>query len=171
MKTFSASLTLCEGNPPVTGGFLTQRPVTWSFDIFFDLRLNKRLCKQSRRWWFATSSRPLWRHCNVYMGRILHGYLNGLTLQWKLFPNLLFHFTISSNQWSCWTKVTHLPLEGPHMSVMASQITRNSTLRSTACSSSQQGKLPLTVPLCWESNGDQGLLPVMWKASHIMTSS
>ena len=32
METSSASLSLCEGNPPVTGGFPTQRPVTWSFD-------------------------------------------------------------------------------------------------------------------------------------------
>ena len=29
-----------------------QRPVTRSSDLFFDLRLNKRLCKQSRHWWF-----------------------------------------------------------------------------------------------------------------------
>ena len=34
-------------------------------DIFFDLRLNKRMSKQSRDWWFETSSRSLWRHCNV----------------------------------------------------------------------------------------------------------
>ena len=27
------------------GEFLTQRPVTRSFDVFFDLRLNKRLSK------------------------------------------------------------------------------------------------------------------------------
>ena len=42
-----------------------QRPVTRSFDVFFDLRLNKRLSKQSWGWWFETLSRPLWRHCNV----------------------------------------------------------------------------------------------------------
>ena len=48
----------------VTGGFLSQRPVTRSFDDFFDQRLNKRLSKQSRRRWFETSSRSLWRHCN-----------------------------------------------------------------------------------------------------------
>ena len=34
------------------------------FDVFFDLRLNKRLSKQRWGWWFETSSRPLWRHCN-----------------------------------------------------------------------------------------------------------
>ena len=38
------------------------RPVTWSFDIFFDLRLNKRLSKQPRRLWFETPSHSLWRH-------------------------------------------------------------------------------------------------------------
>ena len=39
-------------------------PVTRSFDVFFDLRLNKRLSKQSWCWWFETLSRPLWCHCN-----------------------------------------------------------------------------------------------------------
>ena len=35
--------------------------------FFFDLRLNKWL--SSRRRWFETSSRPLWRHCNVELYR------------------------------------------------------------------------------------------------------
>ena len=42
----------------------TRRPVTRSFDVFFDLRLNKRLCKQSWGWLFQTPSHQLWRHCN-----------------------------------------------------------------------------------------------------------
>ena len=42
-----------------------QRPVTRGFDVFFDLRLNKRLRKQSWCWWFETLSRPLWRYCNA----------------------------------------------------------------------------------------------------------
>ena len=46
------------------GDFPTQRPVTRSFDVFFDLRLNKRLSKQSWGWWFDTQSLPLWRQCN-----------------------------------------------------------------------------------------------------------
>ena len=37
METFSTLLALCEGNSPVTGEFPSQRPVTWSFDVFFDL--------------------------------------------------------------------------------------------------------------------------------------
>ena len=65
METFFTSLAICAGNSPVPGEFPAQRPVTWSFDVFFDLRLNKRLSKQSWGWWFETLSRPLWRHCNV----------------------------------------------------------------------------------------------------------
>ena len=63
METFSALLALCAGNSPVTGEFPSQRPVTRSFDVFLDLRLNKRLSQQSRRLWFETPSRSLWRHC------------------------------------------------------------------------------------------------------------
>ena len=46
------------------GEFPTQRPVTQSFDVFFDLRLNKPLSKQPWGWWFETLSRSLWRHRN-----------------------------------------------------------------------------------------------------------
>ena len=46
MVAFSALLALCVWNSPVTGEFPVQRPVTRSFDVFFDLRLNKRLSKQ-----------------------------------------------------------------------------------------------------------------------------
>ena len=49
METFSALLSLCAGISPVTGEFPSQRPVTRSFDIFFDLRLNKGLSKPPRR--------------------------------------------------------------------------------------------------------------------------
>ena len=46
------------------GEFPTQRPVTRSLDVFFDLRLNKRLSKQPVGWWFETPSWSLWRQCN-----------------------------------------------------------------------------------------------------------
>ena len=64
METFSALLVLCAGNSPVTGEFPAHRPVTRSFDIFFDLCLNKRLSKQSWGWWFETPSRSLWHESN-----------------------------------------------------------------------------------------------------------
>ena len=49
------------------GEFPTQRPVMRSFDVFFDLRLNKRLSKQPWGWWFETPSWSSWRHCNDEM--------------------------------------------------------------------------------------------------------
>ena len=65
METFSTLLALCVGNSLVTGEFPSQRPVTWYFDVFFDLRLNKRLSKQSWSWWFEMPSRSLWYHSNA----------------------------------------------------------------------------------------------------------
>ena len=62
MGTFSTLLALCEGNPLVTGGFLSQRPVTWKFDVLFDLCLKRRLSKKDD--WFQTPSCSLWRYCN-----------------------------------------------------------------------------------------------------------
>ena len=61
METFSV---LLAGNSQVTGEFRAQRPVTRSFDVFFDVRLNIRLSKQWCGWWVDTPSHPLWRHCN-----------------------------------------------------------------------------------------------------------
>ena len=51
-----------------TGGFPSQSPVTQSFDFVSDLRLNKRLGKQSRCRWFEAPSRSLWRHCTWLKG-------------------------------------------------------------------------------------------------------
>ena len=71
METFSALLAICAGNSPVPGEFPAQRPVTRSVDVFFDLRPNKRLSKQSWGWWFETLSCPLWRHCNGNLGNLM----------------------------------------------------------------------------------------------------
>ena len=68
METFSALLAFCAGNSPVHGEFPAQRPVTRSFDVFYDLRLNKRLSKQSWGWWSETPSSSLWRHRNASIG-------------------------------------------------------------------------------------------------------
>ena len=65
IETFSALLALCAGYSPVIGDFPSQRQVTQSFAVLFDLRLNKRLSKQSRRMWFETPSSSLWRHCHA----------------------------------------------------------------------------------------------------------
>ena len=41
METFSALLAFCERNPPITGGFPSQRPPTRSFDVLFGLSWKK----------------------------------------------------------------------------------------------------------------------------------
>ena len=64
IESFSALLALFALNSTVTGEFPAQRPVTRSFDVFFDLRPNTRLSKQWGGWWFETPPRLLWRHCN-----------------------------------------------------------------------------------------------------------
>ena len=65
METFSALLAICAGNSSVPSEFPTQRPVTRSCDVFFDLRLNKRLSKQSWGWLFETILWSWLYHCNV----------------------------------------------------------------------------------------------------------
>ena len=52
------------GESAGSGGFPSRWPVTRSFDVSFDLRLNKWLSTRSRRLWFETPSHLLWRHCN-----------------------------------------------------------------------------------------------------------
>ena len=87
METFSTLLAICAGNSSVNGEFPAQRPVTRSFDVFFDLRLNKRLSKQSWGWWFETLSRPLWRHCNVSQWarpRLVRFMTHGNDFLWRI---------------------------------------------------------------------------------------
>ena len=40
MEAYSVLLAICAGNSPIPGEFPAQRPVTRSFYVFFDLRLN-----------------------------------------------------------------------------------------------------------------------------------
>ena len=89
IETFSALLALCAGNSSVTGEFPSQRPMTRSFDVFFDLRLNKWLSKQSGRRSVETPWLSLWRHCNVgcYTNR---GW-------WSLGHSCLWHLIMGIN--------------------------------------------------------------------------
>ena len=87
METFSALLAICAGNSPVPGEFPAQMPVTRSFDVFFYLRLNKRLSKQSWGWRFETLSCSLWRHCNDSV--VIHWNENVATPTWLPSPDTL----------------------------------------------------------------------------------
>ena len=70
----------------------SQRPVTRSFDALFDVRVNKRLRKQSWGWWFERPSRPIWRHCNDitrYWTQYERKILFRLWVLWRLFLTYL----------------------------------------------------------------------------------
>ena len=88
MEAFSALLALCARNSPVTCEFPIQRPVMRSFDVFFDLRLNKRLSIQSRGWWFETPSCSFWRHCYVFTemhrNKLRQKCINQMTFAYQL---------------------------------------------------------------------------------------
>ena len=94
METFSAWRTLCAGNSPVTGECPFQRPVTRSFDIFFDLRLNRELSKQSRRSWFKTPSCSLWRLHNVSLRCILHMRCESTYLVYRILQTETYSFVL-----------------------------------------------------------------------------
>ena len=73
------------------GEIPTHRPMTRSFDVFFDLRLNKRLSKQPWGWWFATPSWPLWRQCNDALALIRWQaivWTNGGLVCWRIYASL-----------------------------------------------------------------------------------
>ena len=80
--------------PSVRGIHRSPRPVTRSPNVFFDLRLNKRLRKQSWGWWFEALCRPLGRHCNVFI----------------TFSKPLIEFVCSLTHW---VLVTHMCVSEP----------------------------------------------------------
>ena len=59
--------------------------------VFFDLRLNKRLSKQSWGCWFEMSSCPLWRHCNSMPAIIWSG--DGL-----IYQHVYMHYSVSMSE-------------------------------------------------------------------------
>ena len=107
IETFCASLVLCEGNPPVTGVFPSWKPVMRSYDVFFDLRLNKRLSKQSLCRWFETQSRSLWHHCNAFSFLVLLCWFALKSLNRKTTP--LEQMRIKINPVSHLVSDTHKP--------------------------------------------------------------
>ena len=99
---------MCAGKSPVPGELPAQRPVTQSFDVFFDLRLNKRLVKQSWGWWFETLSHPLWRLCilDIYVCCLRRHRSWYLILMACLFNKQHIHIPLILGWWSYW-KIYH----------------------------------------------------------------
>ena len=136
------------------GEFPTQRPVTRSFDVFFDLRLNKRLSKQPLGWWFETPAWSLWRHRNAIMvclelanDEIAYG------------TGRQCHYLWNSNM-AAWLSTGIDSLRKRHynvvtVSTMASQIFGIVTVRSTVCSGADEKNYQSSVhwPLWGKSTG------------------
>ena len=82
-----------------------QRSVARNFAVFFDLRLNKWLSKQSRRWWFSAPSRSLCRHDYIIhyttsaTWHIWHTYTmsDSGQLAWEVIWKSCYVFTISAD--------------------------------------------------------------------------
>ena len=114
METFSALLAICAGNSPVTGESPAQMPVTRSLDVFFNLRLNKQLSKQSWGWWLAALSRPIWRCCNEMnnhrpsAGRVLAAQIRRVLQSFSGYHNCFLPYAVEM-----------MPLQ------MAAEISRN----------------------------------------------
>ena len=76
MKIFSALLAFCAGNSPVTGEFPAQRPVTRSFDVSFDLRLDQRYVTKSP--FVNVSIKDFFILQKDMFGSLNHSYLTGV---------------------------------------------------------------------------------------------
>ena len=81
MVAFSALLALCEGNPPVTGGFLSQRPGTLSFDVCF-------FCAWTNGWANNRDAGDLRRHRAHYVAIVMQSWDNAHSemIWWLPFP-------------------------------------------------------------------------------------
>ena len=96
MKKVSALLALCEGNPPVTGGFPSQKPDTRSFDVSYDLHQNKRLSKQSTRRWFRRHGSHYDVIVMYFIGwyKIINWYLVDQCTVWESFEQIFLSLFI-----------------------------------------------------------------------------
>ena len=130
METVSALLVICAGNSPVIGEIPAQRPVTQSFYVFFDLRLDTRLSKQWWSWWFETPSCPLWRYCN-----------NPCVL------NLFYYILL------IWVPFHQSLVRERQLMFHLSGINRLITIRTCMMTSSNGNIFRVTGPLCGEFTG------------------
>ena len=146
METFSALLAICVGNSQVSGECPSQRPVTRSFDVFCDLRLNKRLNKQSWGWWFETPSRSLWRNCNGYFviakktPLSLPSWVNYGMSNTSILETIQRGITASQYEYVSMNCAIASYYSDVIMSAIASQVTGVSIIYSTVCSGTHQRK-------------------------------
>ena len=86
-----------------------KRSAMRSFDVFFDVCLNKRLTKPSRRRWFKTPSGSLWHHCNDGIDNSPHYIFHkscSTCIIMPLVPGIILH----PEALCCWTHQQPFPM-------------------------------------------------------------
>ena len=94
----------------------SQRPVTRSLNVFFDLCLNKRLSNQSWGWWFETPSRPLRRHCIVIVHWTVRKFSKNNAPKYTISHKTKIHLNMSSVK--CRQICESILLDGYHAAVV-----------------------------------------------------
>ena len=112
MEAFSTLLALCAGNSPVTNELPSQRPVTRSFDVFFDLRLNIRFVNNHE-----AGDLRLHRscHCNglyrtngsLSSSKTTFKYLYHFHVEWRYEMQRHCILIFTTNNLTCWSRVNH----------------------------------------------------------------
>ena len=74
------------------GEFPTQRPVTQSFNVFFDLRPNKQLSIQPWGWWFRTPSWSLWHSVMYYQKWVTH--ISWFMISLSVIPSSMYRTSV-----------------------------------------------------------------------------
>ena len=85
---YSVSLAICAGNPSVTTGFSHKASVIRNIDIFFDVKLNKMLNRQSSNRWFMMSTLPCHVTINCWLvgtAITLSTSINVYAIRWVVF--------------------------------------------------------------------------------------
>ena len=125
-----------------------------SFDVFFDLRLNKRLSKQSGGWWIETPSHPLWRYIMSYSIDVHwrretrsqnYWIASKLTGAWTMVPlrglsNFRATWQIPHTTWNICVEWSHWHYNDVILCSMASQITSLTNVYSNFYSGADQRK-------------------------------
>ena len=143
MKTLSALLALCEGNPPVIGGFPSQRPVTRNFDVFFICTWTNGRANN----WDAGDWRRYHAHYDITVMVVSDNGLppnGGRAIIWTSAGLVYWRiYKVLRSQWVDYT----LYYNDIIMSTMAFQITGVSTVCTTVCSGADQRKHQISASL------------------------
>ena len=83
MENFSGLLAVCKGKSRITREFPSQRPMTRGFDVFFDLRLNKRI--DTLVIWDAIALIMTSLYCKTYIaGKLVHQHFATDTMKLEI---------------------------------------------------------------------------------------